>query len=298
MSYHETVQDILKHIDDNITGKLNAAILASRAGFSEHHFCHVFRWCVGYPVMEYVRNRRLAHAAAELSSSRKVIDIAMDYGFETHSGFSKAFKRYFGCSPEKFRAHAHFTLPTRISLEQMKNYNIGGIVMEPIFKTLPAIKIAGYAIRTKNVEGENSTSIPAFWDAYMSDGRCDRLHSEAFVKAHSEYGACFPEDSDTGEFDYVIGVEVKDGETVPSDYHTCEIPSATFAVFATPPSDGEGFSDSIQGVWQFIFNDWFPKSGYEYAAGCVDFELYNPENMKESEMVCEVWIPVTEANKQ
>jgi len=176
----------------------------------------------------------------------------------------------------------------------MKNYNVGGIVMEPIIKTMPVINLAGYVIKTKNVDGENSTEIPAFWDAYMSDGRQKKLHSESFIKSCSEYGACFSEDPETGEFEYAICVEINDGASVPPEYHTCVIPAATYAVFSTPPCS-EGFSDSIQGAWQYIFNDWFPSSGYEYAPGCVDFELYSENNMTENEMVCEIWIPVVKA---
>ena len=295
MSYHEAMQGILEYIDENVREEISVEALAARAGFSEYHFHHVFRWCIGYSVMEYVRNRRLAFAAAELSDDQRIIDIAMDYGFETHSGFSKAFKRHFGCPPDIYRRHAFFKVPTRISLAQMKNYNVGGIVMEPVMKTTPAIKIAGHMIKTKNVDGENSRDIPAFWTAYMSDGRCEKLHSESFVKKHSEYGACFSVDMETGEFEYVIGVEVKDDETIPSEYHTCEIPAATYAVFSTPPSDGETFVDSIQGAWQYIFNDWFPSSGYEYAPGCVDFELYDERCMTETGKVCEIWIPVVKA---
>jgi len=295
MSYHEAMQGILEYIDENINEELNAGVLGAYAGFSEYHFCHVFRWCIGYSVMEYVRNRRLAFAAAELSSNRNIIDIAMDYGFETHSGFSKAFKRYFKCPPETYRKHAHYKVPARISLAQMKNYNVGGIVMEPILKTMPTVNIVGFVIKTKNVDGENSVDIPKFWEAYMSDGRQGKLHSENFVKNHCEYGACFGVDEETGEFDYVIGVEVNDGAVIPPEYHTCEIPAATFAVFRTPPSKDEGFSASIQGAWQYIFNDWFPSSGYEYAPGCADFELYNEEWMTENEMFCEIWIPVTKS---
>jgi len=295
MSYHEAMQSILEYIDENINDEINTATLAARAGFSEYHFCHVFRWCIGYSVMEYVRNRRLAFAAAELSGNRKVIDIAMDYGFETHSGFTKAFKRHFKTTPENFRTHSHYRVPAHVSLAQMKNYNVGGIVMEPIIKAISEIKLAGHVIKTKNADGENSTDIPAFWDAYMSDGRCEKLHKESFLKKHAEYGACFSVDEETGEFDYVIGVEIKDDATIPPEYHTCVIPAATYAVFSTPPSGAEGFSDSIQGAWQYIFNDWFPTSGYEYAPGCVDFELYDERCMTENDKVCEIWIPVVKA---
>ena len=164
--------------------------------------------------------------------------------------------------------------------------------MEPIIKTMPAIKLVGFMIRTKNVEGENSTDIPAFWDAYISDGRQKKLHSESFVKKCSEYGACFSADPNSGEFDYVIGIEVDADATIPTDYHVCEIPAATYAVFTTPPAGDDEFVNSIQGTWQFIFNDWFPKSGYEYAPNCVDFELYDEELMSGPEMSVQIWIPV------
>jgi len=292
MGYHESMQDILEYIDNNITGELNAGTLAARAGFSVYHFCRVFRWCVGYAVMEYVRSRRLAFAASELSNGRRIIDIAMDYGFDTHSGFNRAFKRHFNCPPEVFRVHAHYCKPARVSLARMINYNIGGIVMEPVFKTMPEIRLAGYRLKTSMTGGGNSKAIPAFWSAYMTDGRMQRLHSEGFVGNHNEYGACFPEDPESGEFEYVIAVEVKEGVSVPPDYHACSLPPATYAVFSTPPSDDAGFSPSIQGAWQYIFDEWFPASGFEYAPGCVDFELYDERCLSETGKVCEIYVPV------
>ncbi|MCL2593007.1 MAG: AraC family transcriptional regulator [Defluviitaleaceae bacterium] len=94
MSYHTIIQKVLLFIDDNLKENINLKDLAEIAGFSEHHFYRVFDFYVGYSPMKYVRLRRLCFAASEFSSGRKLIDIAMDYGFETHSGFSKAFKRH------------------------------------------------------------------------------------------------------------------------------------------------------------------------------------------------------------
>ena len=111
MDYIEILQEMLRYIDTNIKEKLSVEKLAARAGFSPYHFCRVFQWEVGYSIMEYVRNRKLAYAASEISTGDKIVDIAVDYGFETHSGFSKAFRRYFNCSPEKYRMHASFEVP-------------------------------------------------------------------------------------------------------------------------------------------------------------------------------------------
>ena len=297
LDYIDILQEMLRCIDAKIADKtsgdeMNVEKLAARAGFSPYHFCRIFQWNVGLPLMEYVRNRRLAFAAAELNSGRRIIDIAVDYGFETHSGFSKAFRRHFGCSPEVYRAHASYNVPKLPVLQKSKQYVNGGVIMEPKMIKKPAIKVAGYALKTKTKDGENNKAIPQFWDAYIKDGRMKKLHGESFLKNHSEYGACFPENPENGEFEYVIGVEVKDGHDVPEGYHVCTIPEALFAVFSSPPADRANFSKAIQGTWSYIFSEWFPSSGYEYAPGCVDFELYNESMMGDAGNVCEIYIPV------
>ena len=292
MSYHGIIQDILAYIDGNLTGRLDAETIAGKAGFSPYHFQRVFQWHTGCSVMGYVRARRLAFAIAELSSGKKVIDIALEYGFETHSGFSKAFKRRYGVSPEIYRLRASAGRPPLPDILLMNNYLSGGIIMEPIFVALPEIKLAGYRLVTTNDDGASKREIPAFWSAYLADGRMERLHGMDFVKSHDEYGACFAEDPDTGEFPYVIGVEVKESADIPAEFHACAIPPATYAVFSTPPASQAEFSGKIQGTWQYIMNEWFASSGYEYAPGCTDFELYKTKCTGSDDNICEIHIPV------
>ena len=297
MDYIEILQEMLRYIDANISDKmsgekLSVEKLAARAGFSPYHFCRVFQWEVGCSLMEYVRNRRLAYAASELATGRRIVDIAVDYGFETHSGFSKAFRRYFNCSPENYRKHASFNVPQIPILKKQKQYVNGGIVMEPKMVKKESVKLAGFAVKTTSKDGKNNIEIPKFWQEYMNDGRCKKLHEEPFVKNHAEYGACFPENPENGIFEYVIGIEVKDSFTVPDGYHTCTVPEALYAVFSTPPADGESFVASIQGTWGYIFSEWFPNSGYEFDSGKVDFELYDERCMCETGKVIEIYIPV------
>jgi len=288
------LQDCLEYVDSHLQDALTVEFLAARAGFSKWHFCRVFRWGTGLSVMGYVRWRRLAFAAYALNTGQKILDISLAYGFGTHSGFSKAFRRHYGCSPEIYRFHARAERPSLPDLSRMKKYQIGGILMEPKFNPLPALKLAGFVLRTNSNEGQNLADIPAFWSAYLADGRMERLHQEAFLKGHAEYGVCFMDASEAGALDYVIGVEIKPGTTVPDDYHVCEVPAADYAVFSTPPSDAADFSKAIQGTWQYIFNEWFPASGYEYAPGCADFELYDERCMGETGKVCDIYIPIVE----
>jgi len=292
LDYIDILQEMLRYIDLNIREKLSVEKLAARAGFSPYHFCRIFQWNVGYSIMEYVRNRKLAFAAAELNSGKRIIDIAVEYGFETHSGFTKAFRRHFGNSPENYRIHASFIVPKLPVLEKTRKYVNGGIVMEPKMVKKPAVRLAGFLLKTRSKDGENYKAIPQFWEEYLADGRNEKLHKEAFLKNHSEYGACFPENAENGEFNYVIAVEVKDGFNVPEGYHVCTIPEALYAVFSSPPADEANFSQAIQGTWKYIYSEWFPDSGYEFAANCVDFEYYDERCMNETGKVCDIYIPV------
>ncbi|CAH1056665.1 hypothetical protein PAECIP111894_02818 [Paenibacillus pseudetheri] len=59
---------------------------------SKYHFQRIFHVLTGFTVTEYMRNRRLTLAAADLAGSdSKVIDIALKYGYESPEAFATAF---------------------------------------------------------------------------------------------------------------------------------------------------------------------------------------------------------------
>ena len=53
--------------------------------------------------MEYVRKRRLIRASEDILGGRKVLDAALDWGYQSHSGFTKAFTGEFGFPPALLR---------------------------------------------------------------------------------------------------------------------------------------------------------------------------------------------------
>lgn len=102
MSTMECLQKALNYIEENLKAELSVTDLSKIAGFSNYHFCHLFSDIVGMPVAAYITKRRIQYAIYEISQSGKMIETALLYGFDTHAGFYKAFKREFGCSPSKF----------------------------------------------------------------------------------------------------------------------------------------------------------------------------------------------------
>jgi AraC family transcriptional regulator len=266
--------------------------LAKRAGYSPYYFCRGFQHETGLSIMEYVRNRRLAYAASELNSGRRLVDIAVDYGYETHSGFSKAFRRYFGCPPEVYRAYAVFDIPKLPILKKGKRFLTSCLIEPKIIAKRAAFKIAGFPLA---INSQDSTDFRAtvkfgkFWEECKTDGRLEKLCGESFRKNLAEYGVCYFNDDGLV---YVIGVELNNTHGIPSEYNVYTIPEAVFAVFTTSPGNVESFSSVSKDTWQYALTEWLPNSGYEFDIDGNAFELYDERSMGKTEKVCDVYIPI------
>ena len=91
-------------IERDLTGRHRIADLARDSGMAQHHFQRRFAAVTGETVAGYLRARRLERAAIALSQAdARILDIALDCGFETHAALTRAFKAHFGTTPDAFR---------------------------------------------------------------------------------------------------------------------------------------------------------------------------------------------------
>jgi AraC family transcriptional regulator len=273
--YIDLIQRSIDYIDENITKKISVEELANISGFSTYHYYRVFYSYVGMPVIEYVTRRKLQYSVFHLSSGERVLDIALNYGFETHSGFTKAFKKAFGYSPNYYRIHAPEGFPQKVNLANIKENKVGGVVMEPKIINKDALKIVGYKFDTTLRNNAHSRDIPAFWEKCDIEGKEAKLYDTQNPPRHGEYGICINTNIETDEFSYVLGVEVAAFDNALEEMYKLEVPAATYAVFTTPAVADEDFVESIKGTWKYILEEWFPNSGYEIDGTKLDFEFYD-----------------------
>lgn len=99
MNYRQDMEKSMNYIEVHFSETLTAQMIADHVGYSLYHYCRIFLAYYGIPVMGYVRKRRLSLACQDLVEGKKVVDVALQYGFETPSGFSKAFRKEFDLSP-------------------------------------------------------------------------------------------------------------------------------------------------------------------------------------------------------
>jgi len=294
--YYKQIQGTIDYAEAHIAEELSLSRLARIAGLSDFHFHRVFLALAGDTIMEYVRKRRLARSAYELAhSDRRVLDIALDNGFNNHETFTRAFKRMFEMSPAEYRKQ-RIKPPVYGKLNVIQHkYNpyLGGIRMEHRIVAKPAFKVIGYDLHTTTQEGKNHKEIPAFWQDYIRNGLGCRIPNGVHQDAPVELGICHSFDMAAGSFIYTIGMEAEHFDGVEGDGLVChEFGAAEYAVFTTPKVPREQFSDSIQSTWGTIFSEWFPHSGYEHA-GTVEFELYDERSGPEqTDVQMDIYIPV------
>ncbi|MDR7811156.1 AraC family transcriptional regulator [Lacrimispora sp.] len=286
MNYREHIEKSIEFMEDHIRENITIEEIANQSGYSLYHFCRVFNLCMGVSAMEYIRERRLSLASTELFKGRKVIDIAVDYGFETSGGFTKAFRKTYGYTPTQY-------------VERMSGYaDVKNAC--PVIVKRPAFKVAGYGIKTDITGAAYTKDIASFWSNYNGENLESKMYKILNPAKHGEVGLYIPLSED-GNAIYLLGVIVDDFTNVREDMLTAEIPDSEYAVFTTNPVDTTNdreqkeFAKVIAGTWKYIFEDWFRDSGYVYDESKFDFEFYDERCHHRQDTVMDIYIPVKKA---
>lgn len=286
MEYEAMIQSVLDEIDRRITENIRVEDLARMANYSTYHFCRVFMALTGTPVMNYVTRRKLEYAQYDLSQGKRIIDVAMDYGFDTHTGFAKAFKKRFGFPPSLCHLCIVNKLPERATINNLKLRH-GEFNMTPYIIVMTPFIVAGRTLRQKSPSVKRHADIPAFCftDEYevSSDNLLtdtSKLFSKSDAIKHCEISMCYDVDPVSGEFTYLLGRGVfhpDDMKNIPPDMVSFEI-NGLYAVFSTTPVPFEQHdrcAQVIQATWNDIFTKWLPNSEFEYDETRKDYEYYD-----------------------
>ena len=288
MEMIRSLQQAVEYMEEHLLEAITYQDVARHLHLSNYHFHKTFSLVTGMTVGEYLRKRRISLAGEELATSRKkVIDVALKYGYETPESFTKAFTRFHGITPRTLRTTGgelkQFNpLLIKISVE-------GGRSMEYRLE-----QREGFRLLAKVREFSNDSSfetdnneIAKFWEESQKDGSFEILHRDPLN--HDMYGVCGPISKESNRFRYGIGVRYEKDE-IPEGYELWDVEPAQWAVFKcigeTPACIGT--------AWERIFKEFLPGSDYKMLEQ-TDFELYSDDF--EKGCFCEIWIPVEKENK-
>ena len=92
------------YIDAHYAGNMSLKEISEYVGYSQSHFCYLFKAITGKTAVEYINTVRVQRAIELLTGSKlSVLEISLEAGFNTVSNFNKTFKLLTGQSPREYR---------------------------------------------------------------------------------------------------------------------------------------------------------------------------------------------------
>lgn len=87
------IRDLLIWLEGHLDQPLSLDNVAAKAGYSKWHLQRMFKDVTGHAIGAYIRARRLSKSAVALRlTARPILDIALQYRFDSQQTFTRAFK--------------------------------------------------------------------------------------------------------------------------------------------------------------------------------------------------------------
>jgi AraC family transcriptional regulator len=197
--------------------------IAAACGVSRSHLANAFATAAGWPVMKYLKARRLTEAAHRLAGGAPdILSVALEFGYGSHEAFTRAFRDQFGRTPEQVRSRGSVEGLATTPPLRLRNERVHSPV--PQLKRLGRLRLVGLAAPCSPNE---TIQIPAQWQRFLSSYYDDIPNK---VK-EMPIGLCEPPD-DEGCFNYVCAAKVEAFEGRLPGLTSFECEPRSYAVFA------------------------------------------------------------------
>jgi AraC-like DNA-binding protein len=269
----DAVKRIKDYIAEHIREPITASDVAKAAGYSQFHAARIFKNATGLTPFEYIRRERLTESARALRSDKiRVIDVAFDYVFDSHEGFTRAFTKAFGIAPKRFasvpkpngwlipyRAFAQKLNRTEeLKMDEKTAVIFTQIVERPARKLIlkrakSATHYFEYCEEFGCVEDGSGNPIPA------------EILSHIKEALYEQVGVWLPENmrpEGTGIYASAVEVPIDYAGEIPEGFDVIDLEPCKMLVFQGEPFKDEEYGEAIGALWAAI--DKFNPEVYGY----------------------------------
>jgi AraC-like DNA-binding protein len=276
----KAVQRMKDYVAQHVAEPITLRMLADAACYSPWHAERVFKEVTGQTPFAYIRAVRLSRAATRLrDTNERIIDVALDFVFGSHEGFTRAFSRHFGITPHDYRRHAppirflipkhlrghHLTLPKGA---KSMSENLGTVCAQGEHRPVFVQVVDRPARRLILRRGVRATH----YYEYCDEVGCEAWEVLCGIKEalYEPIGMWMPDNlRKPGTSFYAQGVEVAAdyaGE-VPAGFEIIDLPPCKMMVFQGPAyEEGEPQMSQAGALIRRAIDSYDPKVyGFEWA---------------------------------
>lgn len=275
MNYLKCVQKGIDYIEDNLDFDISSRDVAQQAGLSQWHFQRIFKALTNETLKTYIRSRRLANSLGKLlHSNLRILDIAVEAGFESQESFTRAFYKSFGINPSEYRKLGNkslFLQKAKFDESYLQHIN-QNISLEPSVYHQPRMTLVGLRTQFYDVGSEKNNiadKLPALWADFLA-----RLGEIKHTTSSTCYGVVKQIDSNSDLLEYYAAIEVSDASMIPSNMNSITVEANAYAKF-THKGDMQNLNDTVN----YIYSSWLLQSGKKHTSS-PDLEIYIPDEFE------------------
>ena len=277
MNYLRNVQRGIDYIEENLARDISAGEVARHAGISHWHFQRIFKALTNETLKTYIRSRRFTNALEKLAKTdERILQIALDAGFETQESFTRAFKKAFGVTPGDYRRHRSllpFLRKARFDADYLRHIH-KNLSLEPELYIQRAMSLIGLKTRFYGIDSEKSNfarKLPSLWAAFLP-----RIAEIPRVVPGVGFGVIRQTPERNDQLEYFAVVEVTPGTPPPLGMVILDLPATRYARFAH-----RGHVTQVDKTVSYIYSSWLLRSGMLHTYGC-DLEIYDDRYLPDS----------------
>ena len=248
----EAVQRMQDFIHKNLDSNITMAHLSKEAKYSPWYSYRLFVTLLGKTPAVYIRRLRLSKSALKLRDERKkIIDIALESGYDSVDGYQRAFYREFGCNPYEYAS-----CPIPIYLFKPYGVKYAKPRKDVNMKEVKNVFIQEIEKPERKVIVKRGKKAKHYFE-YCEEVGCDVWGLLMSMKSINGEPVCLwlpKQYIKPGTSEYVQGVEVPidySGE-IPDGFEVIELPKCKYLMFHGEPFEESEFGEAIQQLWDAI----------------------------------------------
>jgi AraC family transcriptional regulator len=291
----KVIESSINYIENKMYDKITLNDISMHTGISKYYLHRMFKSLTGESIIEYVQSRKLTSSINELiNTNMRIIDIAVEYGFDHEQSYIRAFRKKFKYTPLKVRSdQISIEITEKINLMDILAVN-NSIIYKPFYIFKQKFNLIGSRYKILSKSGDDTANTHGRDFFYNEKHKITNPIDPKIYMSYTDWSKY-----EDGYIYYIPSLEVNDLSYVPKDMTSLTIPAHKYVVFRFIGffKHDEIKARQIARPLVHLYRKWITNSGFKSAAS---FRLERIDTRISNDNYCEldIYQPIMEANKQ
>lgn len=288
-----TLELCLNYIESRINERISLDDISTYTGVSKYYLHRIFKSLTDESLIDYIQSRKLTSSISELiNTDMRILDIALEYGFDHEQSYIRAFRKKFGFTPSKVRhEQISIEIKEKINVNDILTLN-NSVIYKPFYVFKQKFNIIGVKHKILSKSGDNIANMYAREFFFNEKSRiATPLNSQVFI-GHTDWKGY-----DEGYIYYTPAIQVPGSATIPEGMTGISIPAHKYVVFHFVgffrPEEIKG--RQVGRLLVHLYRKWITNSGFK-SADKFRFEYVDTSLSNDNYCELDIYQPIKECN--